>query len=284
MTASNLISASELLQRSKETAFRLVDATFDLADPAYGRATYERGHIPGAVYFDLDQDLSAPVGEHGGRHPLPDLRELARKFGAAGIDQDTPVVVYDQAGAMYAARAWWLLKYMGHQNVRFLDGGLAAYSAAGGELTTEVPNGPSLTFDLAVHDEMLVDADYVKGVIADPSVVIVDARAPERYRGEVEPLDRKAGHVPSAVNMFYGASLADGRFRPVTELKELFAPALRAPEVIAYCGSGVSGAHLLLGMIEAGVRSPKLYAGSWSDWSSYDELPVAKGEGVDERV
>ena len=278
MTTTNLISAAELVSLLGAPDLRVVDARFELMDPAYGAAAYAAGHVPGAVHLDLDADLSSQPARHGGRHPLPAMDVFAAKLGALGLSQETPVVVYDQSGAMYAARAWWLLRYAGHENVRYLDGGLAAYLAAGGELSTEPARHPEATFELRLRPDMVVDAEHVSARRQDPDVVIMDARAGERYRGEVEPLDPKAGHIPGAINRFYQDALRDGHFKDASELREFLAPAHAASEVIAYCGSGVSGAHLVLALAEAGVKGAKLYAGSWSDWSSYDQLPVATGE------
>lgn len=278
MSATNLINADDLIGWLSDPHLRLIDARFELTDPGYGAAEYSNGHVPGAVHLDLDRDLSSAPARHGGRHPLPDMEELAEKLGRSGIGRGNPVVVYDQSGAMYAARAWWLLRYAGHENVRFLDGGLAAYLAAGGPITTEPARVQATTFELNLKPDMVVDVEHVKSNLGAPGVVLLDARAGERYRGETEPLDPKAGHIPGALNRFYLDAQEGGIFKPSGQLANLFAPAAQADEVIAYCGSGVSGAHLLLALEEAGVSGGKLYAGSWSDWSSYDDLPVETGE------
>jgi len=278
MATSNLISATDLMARLAEPELRVIDARFELTEPRSGAEQYAAGHVPGALFLDLDEDLSSRPREHGGRHPLPDMEEFARKLGELGVGRDNPVVVYDQSGTMYAARAWWLLRYAGHEDVRFLDGGLSAYLRAGGQLTQVVPRHEPVTFELDLRSDMVVDAAYVEGSLGREGVLLMDARAGERYRGEVEPLDPKAGHIPGAVNRFYQDALEDGRFKDRARLREFVAPAQEADEVIAYCGSGVSAAHLVLTMSEAGVESPKLYAGSWSDWSSYDHLPVETGD------
>lgn len=278
MSTTNLITAEELIPQLGDPNLRIVDARFELSDPAHGAGAYAAGHVPGAVHLDLEEDLSGPKGEHGGRHPLPDPEELAAKLGAKGISRDNRVVVYDQSGTMYAARAWWLLRYLGHDRVRFLDGGLAAYQAAGGELTRAAADHEPTTFEVSLRPEMVVDAQHVDSARKEAGVVLLDARAGERFRGEVEPLDPRAGHIPGAINRFYQDSLKEGRFRPREELQETFALTEGADEVIAYCGSGVSGAHLVLALAEAGVPNARLYAGSWSDWTSYDHLPVATGE------
>lgn len=278
MNGTNLISAAELLEQLGRPNLRVVDARFELMDPAFGANEYAAGHVPGAVHLDLDVDLSSVPARHGGRHPLPDMAKFARRLGELGIGTGSQVVVYDQSGAMYAARAWWLLRYAGHPAVRYLDGGLAAYLDAGGELTAEVPSFERTTFELQLQPDMVVDVRYVEGASGRPEVLVLDARAGERYRGEVEPLDPKAGHIPGAVNRYYQDAQQNGRFKDGAALKAFLAPALEAREVIAYCGSGVSAAHLLLALEEAGVANAKLYAGSWSDWSSYDYLPVATGD------
>ncbi len=282
-TTKLLMSGEELAAALKagDPRLRIVDARFELSDPAFGRQAYAAGHVPGAIHLDLDHDLAGPKGVHGGRHPLPDMEAFAAKLGAAGIGDEHLVVVYDHAGGMYAGRAVWLLRFAGHEDVRLLDGGLNAYQAAGGELTTVEPRYAPATLTVRLRPEMVVDADYVKAAIGRDDVVLLDARAPERYRGETEPLDPKAGHIPGALNRFFGANLKDGRFFAADELKErLDLPdgvADGSRTAVAYCGSGVTGAHLVLAMELAGYPGAKLYAGSWSDWSSRD-LPVAVGE------
>jgi thiosulfate/3-mercaptopyruvate sulfurtransferase len=280
----NLIGVAELRTRleapASTTPLRLVDVRFSLTDRREGRRRYEAGHLPGAVYLSLDEDLSGPVREHGGRHPLPNMARFAKTLGACGIGNDTHVVAYDDdaGGGMFAARLWWLLRYAGHDRVQVLDGGLDAWTAAGLELTQAVPTYPARLFSLALRPQMLVEMAEVRSKLGDPGVLLLDARAPERYRGEVEPLDNKAGHIPGARNRPFMGNLEGGHFKPVEALRARFADAEKADEVILYCGSGVSAAHNALALEEAGVRGAKLYVGSWSDWSSYEENPVATGE------
>lgn len=272
---SQLIEAEAFIARLGDPDLRVIDARFELIQPEAGRAAYQEGHVPGAVYFDLDQDLSSAVQRHGGRHPLPDMRRFADTLEERGIGDGHQVVVYDQSGTMYAARAWWLLKYAGHDAVRFLNGGMEAYRAAGGPLTTALPTHSKARFTLRLRDDMVVDVTDVEAHLGDPDRLVLDARAPERFRGEVEPLDPKAGHVPGARNVHYRDTLGPNGFLPAAELRRMFALADGKREVVAYCGSGVSAAHVVLAMEEAGLPGAKLYAGSWSDWSSYDDLPVA---------
>jgi thiosulfate/3-mercaptopyruvate sulfurtransferase len=275
---SHLIDAESLIARLDDPDLRVIDARFELTEPEAGRAAYQEGHVPGAVYFDLDRDLSSPVRQHGGRHPLPDMRRFAAILRERGIGDRHEVVVVDQSGTMYAARAWWLLRYAGHDAVRFLGGGMQAYGVAGGPLTTALPAHPPAHFTLRLRQDMVVDAADVRAHLGDPDRLVLDARAPERFRGEVEPLDPKAGHVPGARNVHYQDTMGSNGFRPPRELRKMFALAEGKREVVAYCGSGVSAAHLLLAMEEAGMPGAKLYAGSWSDWSSYDDLPVETGD------
>ncbi|MEN5207409.1 sulfurtransferase [Stenotrophomonas terrae] len=264
------------------TALRVVDARFSLTDTQAGAAQYAAGHIPGAIHADLEKDLS-DMGKQGhGRHPLPDSEAFAATLGRWGIGADTQVVVYDAAdGSMAAARLWWLLGLIGHRKVAVLDGGLAAWQAAGHALeagpvaVTPLPPYPG-QFDM----RQVVSADEVQSRLAQTPAWLLDARAGERYRGEVEPLDRVAGHVPGAINRPFGTSLQAGRFRPAQELRAELLPLLggQAPEQMAVmCGSGVTACHLLLGFAHAGLPGLRVFSDSWSGWSSDAGRPVAKG-------
>ena len=276
----NLIDAADLAGRMDDETLRIVDVRFDLSDPSAGRRAYLEGHVPGAIYLHLDDDLSGPIRPDGlgGRHPLPDPDVLAARLGAAGIGDAHHVVAYDDAGGAIAARLWWLLRWIGHERVQVLDGGVDAWTAAGGELVSGAERHPPAICTARPDMGMVVDADDVAARLEDPARVLVDARAAERYRGEVEPLDRKAGHVPGALNLPYADNLVAGRLRPPSELRARFEPLADAEEVVVYCGSGVTAAHDALAMEEAGLPLPRLYPGSWSDWSSRDDLPVATGD------
>ncbi|MFJ8751436.1 sulfurtransferase [Streptomyces sp. NPDC102441] len=268
-----IISASEYL--SESTGSRppvLLDIRWQLGGPN-GRADYEAGHIPGAVFVDLDSELAGPAGS-GGRHPLPDLETFGAVMRRAGVGQDTPVVVYDGGQSWAAARAWWLLRWTGHSDVRVLDGGLAAWT---GELTTGVPEPAEGDFRPRPGALPLLDADAAAKMAR--SGLLLDARAAERYRGEVEPIDRVGGHIPGAVSAPTTQNAGeDGRFLSAGSLASRFS-ALGADgdtPVGVYCGSGVSGAHEVLALELAGHRAA-LYAGSWSEWSSDGSRPVATG-------
>ena len=271
---SNLISVAELHGRLGDPVLRLADVRASLTDPEAGRRLYGAGHLPGAFHLDLGSDLSGPVAAHGGRHPLPDMFGFADTLRAHGVGDESEVVVYDDSGGMFAARLWWLLRYAGLRRVRVLDGGLSAWTAAGLPLTQDVPSSEPSPLTLRLRPEMLADMTEVRDRLGDGRTKLLDARAPERFRGEVEPLDKKAGHIPSALNRPYTENLEDGRFKSPERLRERFAELSDGDDIILYCGSGVSAAHNALALEEAGIGGAKLYVGSWSDWVSYDENPV----------
>ena len=277
---SNLISAQDLHDRLNDPKLVIVDTRFDLQNPAQGRQDYEAGHISGAVYMDLDKDLAAPPGEHGGRHPLPDMQGFANTLECAGISNSSDVVVYDDSSGVFAGRLWWMLRYSGHDAVRVLDGGLGAWRAAGYETSAEVSAVEEGVFTLDLRPEMVADMREVREKLEDPNTLLVDARGAERYRGDTEPMDKRAGHIPGALSLPFAGNLQEGRFKDAGALKERFEDLGEAEEIIVYCGSGVSAAHDLLAMDEAGLKNTRLYVGSWSDWSSYDDLPVATGDEV----
>ncbi|MFI5687503.1 sulfurtransferase [Streptomyces sp. NPDC051636] len=242
--------------------------------PAFdGRAEYAAGHIPGAVFVDLDEELASAPGERG-RHPLPDIAEFGAAMRRAGVSSGRPVVVYDGGQGWAAARAWWLLRWTGHPNVRVLDGGLPAWE---GPLPTDVPTPPEGDFEPEPAEQGLLDADAAAALAR--SGVLLDARAAERYRGDVEPIDRVGGHIPGALSAPTTENVtADGRFLPAQELRSRFKGlgASEDTEVGVYCGSGVSAAHEVLALAVAGIPAA-LYVGSWSEWSADPSRPVATG-------
>ena len=275
-----LVSAAWLLAHLEHPNVRVVDTRFVLGQPNAGRGLFEDHHIPGAVFADLERDLREAVRADrvGGRHPLPALEILSARLGALGIGDDDLVIAYDDPSSgqgFYAAHLWWLLRYLGHDAVRVLDGGIAAWIAAGGSLEagTVAPTPAVLTPKPRL--EMLVSADDVAG--RSSNAVLIDSRAPERYRGELEPLDPKAGHIPGAVNVNWAGGVQGGQWLEGAAQRERFAQVADADEIIVYCGSGVSAAGNLLALELAGVKDAKLYAGSWSDWVSDPERPVATG-------
>ncbi|GAA2733019.1 sulfurtransferase [Streptomyces nogalater] len=243
------------------------------APPFDGRAEYAAGHLPGAVFVDLDRELAGVPGA-GGRHPLPDLAEFGAAMRRAGVSAGRPVVVYDGGQGWAAARAWWLLRWTGHPDVRVLDGGLPSWR---GELSTEVPLPAEGDFTPVPAAGGMLDADAAAALAR--TGVLLDARAGERYRGEVEPIDRVGGHIPGAVSAPTTENVGpDGRFLPAAELRDRFKAlgVSKDTEVGVYCGSGVSGAHEVLALAVAGIPAA-LYVGSWSEWSSDPSRPVAVG-------
>lgn len=277
-----LITAQQLQDERKSGNWVVFDCRFSLADLHQGREAYLEAHIPDAWYLDLTHDLSGPVAAHGGRHPLPDIDLFAAKLSIAGVGPNTPVAVYDAGGGM-AARAWWLLRYVGHDRVYVLDGGFAAWLAAGGETSREVPEPRPSTFEPHVRASGMIETREVEEIVrGEKHALLVDARAPQRFRGDVEPLDPVAGHIPGARNALWSDNLTpDGHWLPADALRERFAPLVGVAghdsAVVMYCGSGVTACANLFAMHLAGYDNAKLYPGSWSDWCSYADHPVATG-------
>jgi thiosulfate/3-mercaptopyruvate sulfurtransferase len=257
---------------------RIADVRWYLTG-ASGWDKYREGHIPGAVFVDLDRDLSRPGGP--GRHPFPATEDFARFLGRIGVGADTHVVAYDDAGGAIAARFWFLLKVHGHERASVLDGGFQAWTAAGLPVTTEEPRISPVDPPVLVLDRRrLAERAEVEAWVAlrDPQTVLTDARAPDRYRGEVEPVDPRAGHIPGAVNAPVAGNLARGRFRPPAELRALYEKlGAGKKEIIASCGSGVTACHTRLSLDLAGLPPGRLYVGSFSDWSSQKDAKVATG-------
>jgi thiosulfate/3-mercaptopyruvate sulfurtransferase len=280
MSAQPLIDAAALAGRIGNPHTVVVDCRFNLLQPDAGRAEYERGHIPGARYADLDRDLARSPGKGDGRHPLPDADVFAARLGEWGIDRQSTVVVYDEGGGAIAARLWWLLRWLGHDGCRVLDGGFKAWVAAGLPIETATPIWQPAHFELRPGRHDWVASTEEVGALP-PSTLLLDVRTAPRYRGEQEPIDPVAGHVPGARNWpFANALTSAGTFRPAAELKRELSALIggRAPkQVIAMCGSGVTACHLLLAMHVAGLGDGRLYAGSWSEWIRDPARPVKSG-------
>jgi len=265
-----VISAAWLYEHLEDPQVAIADCRFSLTEPEVGRQHYQASHIPGAYYLDLNRDLSSPVGKHGGRHPLPNPDELADKLSAMGIDSQTLVVAYDDSRFAFAARLWWLLRWMGHERVVILDGGFKGWVWAGYPVTDVIPQRQIAKFVPQLQPSIVVDRAAVKARKDLAEVALVDSRESDRYRGEREPIDPIAGHIPGAVNYpWQEVTNAQGYLESEAKQRHRWENLDRCEEIIVYCGSGVTACVNLLSLEMAGVHTGKLYAGSWSDWISY---------------
>jgi len=279
MTYTTLVSTDLLASHLDHWA--TVDCRFDLQREAWGREEYRAGHIPGAVYASLNDDLSAARTGTNGRHPLPSVEALAATFGRLGLDRATQVVVYDQDSGLFASRLWWSLKYLGHDAVALVDGGWAKWMREERPTRSGDESRRPTVFTAAPRPELRVGIDEVIARTGDARTLLVDARGADRFEGRAETVDPVAGHIPGATNHFYKSNLADdGTMFPPDTLREHYTRLLggRAPDdAVMYCGSGVSACHNLLAMEHAGLRGTKLYPGSWSEWSSDPARPIETG-------
>lgn len=276
---TTLVDTATLAARLDDPSWRVFDCRHQLADPAAGERAYAAGHLPGAVFLHLDRDLSGLPNGSNGRHPLPDPKILAARLAAAGVSNTTQVVVYDDAGGMIAGRLWWLLRWLGHERVALLDGGIQRWLTEGRPLSTVPPATTPGRLTAAPRD-WVVSADTLLANLDRGELCVVDARSPDRFRGENETLDRVGGHIPGARNRFFRDNLdADGGFRSAAELRREFLALLAGVEpaqAVMQCGSGVSACLNLLAMEVAGLSGARLYAGSWSEWCSDPRRPVAR--------
>jgi thiosulfate/3-mercaptopyruvate sulfurtransferase len=281
MEYTTLISVQELRPHLNDPDWLIVDCRFDLDKPDWSQSAYLESHIPGAVYVDLEQDLTAPMDGFNGRHPLPSVKNMSGLFSRLGIGEGTQVVAYDDAGGPFAARLWWSLRFLGHDAVAVLDGGIDAWKGEGLPMRSDRESRPSSSFQPAPRPDMLVKVDQVLASLEDADALLLDSRSPERYRGEQEPRDPVAGRIPGARNRYWQDNLdAEGLFKPSHILKDEFELRLAgiAPEnVIVYCGSGVTASHNMLALEHAGIRGPRLYGGSWSEWCADSSRPIASG-------
>lgn len=281
MSSSPLVSCELLASHLNDPGWRVFDCRHQLSDVEFGTKAYAEGHLPGAFFLHLDRDLSAAMTGRNGRHPLPDPQELAAKLGAAGVSPATQVVVYDDAGGMISGRLWWLLRWLGHDRVAVLDGGIGQWVAEGRPLSTDLPSSAPAVFAQTIAPrDWVLSTETVLANIDKGELCLVDARSPDRFRGENETLDPVGGHIPGARNRFFRDNLdAVGMFRPAAELRREFLALLAGVEpaqAVMQCGSGVSACHNLLAMEIAGLHGAKLYAGSWSEWCSDPARPVAR--------
>ena len=274
---TTLIDVQRLSEHYEDLNWVIVDCRFSLADTTAGRTAYEKAHIPGAVYAHLDDDLSGPPVTDRGRHPLPTPSALTKMFGRLGISADTQVIAYDDVNGMVASRLWWMLRYMGHTAVAVLDGGWQSWQAADLPTFGGVEFNAPAVFTGSPQHSWLVQVGEIPAVS-----LLVDSRGAERYRGEVEMIDKKAGHIPGAVNYFYQQNWGeDGRYLPANQIRQQMSQLLgNTPphEAVFYCGSGVSACANLLALAHAGLGNARLYVGSWSEWSGDDKRPIAVGD------
>lgn len=278
-----LITAEDLQSRLDGADWIAVDCRFDLGDPEAGRKAYLAAHVPGAVYFDLDHDLAGPVLGNTGRHPLPDADRFAQALGVAGIGNDHQVVVYDGGNGAVASRAWWLMRWLGHERVRLLDGGFARWQALGFATESGVSERKPATFQGHPRPELVVTTEELaRDVDAIPTMNLLDARDGSRFRGEVEPLDPVAGHIPGSKSVPFAEFVAaDGTWLSLAERERRLLEALdgqRDADWCVMCGSGVTACHLAISGLETGLREPRVYIGSWSEWIRDSSRPVARQE------
>jgi thiosulfate/3-mercaptopyruvate sulfurtransferase len=284
MPYTTLISAVDLARHVQDASWVVLDCRHDLANPDAGRAAYAAGHIPGAQFAHLDTDLSdksaGPHGEFRGRHPLPERNAFIETLRRWGVNHGSQVVAYDAHGGMFAARLWWMLRWVGHEAAAVLDGGLPAWQALGRPLSSEAVSRPRGNVEPHASRITTVSADDVLGNLSNPTRIVIDARAPDRFRGENETLDAVGGHIPSAKNRFFKSNLQDdGRFKPAEQLRSEFGALITVPGAsIMQCGSGVTACHNLLAMEVAGLSGAVLYPGSWSEWCADPSRPMAQGD------
>lgn len=279
---TTLISTDELAARLDDPSLALFDVRHELTSPeSWGETEYKASHIPRAVFLHLDRDLSAPKNGHNGRHPLPTPEACAALFGRVGIDANKQVVVYDQGSGSFASRLWWMLRWVGHESVAVLDGGYAKWTREKRPVTAEAI-APAATKFVVKNVMPTVGSSGVEASLSRHTLLLVDARAPERFRGEVEPMDPVAGHIPGAVNRPASLNLtAEGVFKPAAKLRTEFAALLGGrthADVVHHCGSGVTACANILAMEIAGLHGTRLYPGSWSEWIAKRERPIAKAQ------
>lgn len=280
MNFTTIISTQDLADHIRDTDWVIIDCRFDLTKPNWGHANYLETHIPGAVYAHLDDQLASPVTPESGRHPLPDPAKLAQQFSDWGIDASTQVVVYDTVSGSLAGRLWWLLRLHGHRNVAVLDGGFPKWVSEQRPVASGEEKRTPRQFVSQINPALYVGIDEVEQIREDPQYRLIDARAPERFHGEKETIDVKAGHIPGAINRFYGLNLsADGTFLPAEVLRAQFQELLGdipVERAVIYCGSGVTSTHHIIAMEYAGLPGARLYPGSWSEWIRDPNRPIAK--------
>lgn len=276
-----IIDKDWLFKNLQNPQLRIADCRFSLKDSGQGAREYSMNHLPDAIYFDLEKDLSAPPGVHGGRHPLPDWDQFIKKLEQAGIGKDTILIAYDNGDGAFAARFWWMLRYLGHEKVYVLDGGFQGWLKAGSPLSQTIPHFEKATFIPDFQNDIKAEYEEVKKLVNEEnkcSKILIDSREKNRYLGFEEPIDKKAGRIPGALNKPWFEGYENGNVKPAEKQRERFSDLDPKKEIIVYCGSGVTAAPNYLLLKEAGFEKVKLYPGSFSDWISYEDNPVAAGE------
>lgn len=271
------IEKERLVDQLNESNVRIIDCRFQLGKPDQGKVLYKESHISGAVYFHLEQDLSGKIQEHGGRHPLPNMDDFQQTLEKSGITNKTTVVVYDDGDSAFATRCWWLLKYVGHERVYILNGGYKEWIQANYPISPDVPMYEEAVYRINVQRDMLATVKDIQKAIEKRDHCIIDSRDEERYLGIEEPIDKKAGHIPTAANYLWSDTFYNGRIRTSSEQEKRFKGIEKSKPIIVYCGSGITATPNYIALKEAGYSNVKLYAGSFSDWISYDENEVATG-------
>jgi thiosulfate/3-mercaptopyruvate sulfurtransferase len=276
-TMSAIVDTDWLSGHIHDANVRIIDCRFSLGSPGEGRERYNQSHIPGAVFFDLEKDLSGYAKKHGGRHPLPNMKNFLRKVEDAGIDNQTTIVIYDEKEGAFAGRCWWLFHYIGHENVYILNGGFVAWKRASGKMESTVPMYPSKNYRPSSNEDILASLDEVRCIAnGERNTSLIDSRSRERYTGREEPIDRIPGHIPGAVNYPWTDSVIEGYFIDRNEQNERFSQLKKDDPIIVYCGSGVTATPNFIALKEAGFTNVKLYVGSYSDWVSYGDHKVEK--------
>lgn len=275
-----IVNKEWLVQQLENKLVKIVDCRFVMGEPDRGREMYRESHIPGAYYFDLEEQMSNAVEEHGGRHPLPDVEEFRKELEKVGINKETTIVAYDEGEGQYAARFWWLASYLGHDRVFVLDEGFHGWKEADYPTDNELPKKESTSFPVDIQEDMLVTHEDVKKIAEsnDKLAVLIDSRSKERYLGKEEPIDKIAGRIPGSINFDWEENIREGSFKKLEVLKDRFSDIKKEEPIVVYCGSGVTATVNYLVLKWLGFSDVKLYAGSYSDWISYEENSIEKGD------
>lgn len=278
MDYTTLVSAQDTLEHLEDPNWRIIDCQFDLKDKSHGYQSYRKEHIPSAIYADLENDLSSPISANSGRHPLPAVSDICEKFSKWGIQTNTQVIVYDNVFGSYAARLWWLLKWLGHRKVAVLNGGLTFWKQAGYPLTSKMPTVNPVDFSAQPNMSMMVDTNYIANTLSTSVLTLIDVRDSERYKGLQEPIDKAAGHIPGAINIPWKTNLdQNGLYLNSSQLQTQYQEILKNQEsqnLVFMCGSGVSACHSLVALENIGISHTKLYPGSWSEWIQDASRPI----------